>query len=502
MFSFLATGIKKYYDIGDTLGKGSFAVVKVGIPKDGSGNVAIKIIDKKDAQFDKESLEMEIQIMKKVDHPNCIKLHEVFDEKTKMYLVLDLVTGGELFDRIIARGHYSEKDAAHLLHDVVNAIGYLHSVGIVHRDLKPENLLYASNDESSPSYDVIKVADFGLAKVVNGMSDHSMSTTCGTPGYVAPEVLEQAGGYGPEVDIWSTGVILYILLCGAPPFDQDLPVLTLFETIINQRYGFPEPMWTGVSPDAKDAIRRMMVADPKQRATPSQMLAHPFVRRYHKSDLPTLHNPAMQQRLQHWKNASRRLKGAFSTFAALLRMSSQARTAVPTPQQQQQILAKVRADERWTAVLQEAFVMLDRDNSGGINIKNIADSLKALNVVKSQEEIEGMLQRFNFRRTGRIDFDEFCIMMGPAYYSRKTASEEEELRNTFMALDFQRKGTINPSQLKEVMSRLGQSTTDQEVSDMVRQADRNRDGVIDYNDFKSLLMRTNSPPPPDRGAVG
>ncbi|KAJ1467646.1 kinase-like domain-containing protein, partial [Baffinella frigidus] len=168
----------------------------------------------------------EIAIMKKVDHPNCIKLHEVYDEKSKMYMVLDLVTGGELFDRIIARGHYSEKDAATMMTDALSALKYLHGMGIVHRDLKPENLLYASGDEKDPMYDVIKLADFGLAKVVQGGNDHTMTTTCGTPGYVAPEVLEQKGGYGPEVDVWSMGVIMYILLCGFPPFyDENNAVL-------------------------------------------------------------------------------------------------------------------------------------------------------------------------------------------------------------------------------------------------------------------------------------
>mmetsp|Transcript_65940 Transcript_65940/g.162287 ORF Transcript_65940/g.162287 Transcript_65940/m.162287 type:complete len:475 (+) Transcript_65940:104-1528(+) len=276
MFSFLASGIKKHYDIGDTLGKGSFATVKVGVPKDGGPHVAIKIIDKKDAQFDKESLEQEIAIMKKVNHPNCIKLHEVFDEKAKMYMVLDLVTGGELFDRIIARGHYSEKDAANLMYDVVVAIGYLHSVGIVHRDLKPENLLYGSNDEKDPFYNVIKVADFGLAKMVNGKNDHTMTTTCGTPGYVAPEVLEQAGGYGPEVDVWSCGVILYILLCGFPPFyDENNAVL--FQQIKKGDYSFPSPYWDEVSDSAKDIVSKVLVVDPSKRYTAAECLQHNWI---------------------------------------------------------------------------------------------------------------------------------------------------------------------------------------------------------------------------------
>mmetsp|Transcript_30305 Transcript_30305/g.80264 ORF Transcript_30305/g.80264 Transcript_30305/m.80264 type:complete len:253 (+) Transcript_30305:404-1162(+) len=161
--------------------------------------------------------------MKKVNHPNCVALHGVFDESSKTYLVLDLITGGTVMDRIIANDHFSEKDAASVTADVLNAIHYLHSIGITHRDLKPENLLYASNDPDSPDYNTIKVADFGLAKFVTENS--VMKTTCGTPGYVAPEVLDPylpfTNGYGPEVDLWSMGVVLYIMLCGFPPFYDD-----------------------------------------------------------------------------------------------------------------------------------------------------------------------------------------------------------------------------------------------------------------------------------------
>mmetsp|Transcript_30303 Transcript_30303/g.80255 ORF Transcript_30303/g.80255 Transcript_30303/m.80255 type:complete len:314 (+) Transcript_30303:165-1106(+) len=219
----LSKGITKYYDIGKTIGKGSFATVKEGTRKDTGQKVAIKVIDKKDAVFDAESLEQEIATMKKVNHPNCVALHGVFDESSKTYLVLDLITGGTVMDRIIANDHFSEKDAASVTADVLNAIHYLHSIGITHRDLKPENLLYASNDPDSPDYNTIKVADFGLAKFVTENS--VMKTTCGTPGYVAPEVLDPylpfTNGYGPEVDLWSMGVVLYIMLCGFPPFYDD-----------------------------------------------------------------------------------------------------------------------------------------------------------------------------------------------------------------------------------------------------------------------------------------
>ena len=250
-----------------------------------------------------------------------------------MYLVLDLVTGGELFDRIVARGHYTEQDASGLIGQVLSAIGfgkfaflarlmlsflqcnvdrYLHSVGIVHRDLKPENLLYSTNDAASPKYDVIKVADFGLAKIIAGPADHSMSTTCGTPGYVAPEILEQKG-YGKEVDLWSIGVILYILLCGFPPFYDDNNSL-LFMAIKKADYSFPSPYWDKVSKPAIDLITRLLQPDPSKRLTIEECLKHPWISG---KDEQSCENLASAQEQMKKFNAKKKLKNAINSVLAV-----------------------------------------------------------------------------------------------------------------------------------------------------------------------------------------
>eukprot|EP00918_Siedleckia_nematoides_P107119 GHVU01233553.1.p1 GENE.GHVU01233553.1~~GHVU01233553.1.p1 ORF type:complete len:496 (+),score=93.48 GHVU01233553.1:178-1488(+) len=229
--------------------------------------------------------------MKKVAHPNCVLLHEVYDESNKTYLVLDLITGGTVMDRIIAIDHFSEKDAAAVTADVLTAVQYLHSIGITHRDLKPENLLYASSDPKSPDYNTIKVADFGLSKFVS--ENAQMKTTCGTPGYVAPEVLDPylpfTNGYGPEVDLWSLGVVLYIMLCGFPPFYDDSTAV-LFKQIRKGEYAFPSPYWDGVSDEAKDLVAKVLVVDAGKRYTAQQCLDHPWITNAGEASAKKLHS--------------------------------------------------------------------------------------------------------------------------------------------------------------------------------------------------------------------
>jgi calcium/calmodulin-dependent protein kinase I len=195
--------IQKYYDIKEKLGTGSFAVVKRAVRKSDGQQFAIKIIKKSKLNADELAVvHDEVEIMHKVNHPNCVQLLEMFETSKKMYMVLELLTGGELFDRIVKKGSYSEKEASEVIKSVVSALQYLHDNGIVHRDLKPENLIYLGSSDDS----AIKITDFGLAKYRGsaGSKGADMTTACGTPGYVAPEVLKNEP-YGKAVDLWSLG---------------------------------------------------------------------------------------------------------------------------------------------------------------------------------------------------------------------------------------------------------------------------------------------------------
>ncbi|EGR29825.1 hypothetical protein IMG5_148090 [Ichthyophthirius multifiliis] len=202
------------------------------------------------------ALQQEVEILTEIDHPNVVKLFEIYEDDNSFYMVMELMTGGELFQRIVEAEHFSEKQAAETVKAVVDALHYCHELNIAHRDLKPENLLYASKDPGS----VIKISDFGLARFIN---DQTMTTMCGTPGYVAPEIIH-GNGYNKAIDYWSLGVILYIMLCGFPPFYSENND-ELFEIIVKGKFDFPSPAWDTISKEAKDLIRGLLTTDPSKR---------------------------------------------------------------------------------------------------------------------------------------------------------------------------------------------------------------------------------------------
>ncbi|KAJ0036342.1 hypothetical protein NQD34_005019 [Periophthalmus magnuspinnatus] len=258
--------IQEVFEFMEELGSGAFSEVYMVKEKKTGKTFAMKCVKKK--QKRDLNLENEIAVLRRIQHENVVGMEDLYESHTHYYLIMQLVSGGELFDRILDRGVYSEKDASKVIQQVLQAVGYLHQSGVVHRDLKPENILYYSQDEDSK----IMISDFGLSKMVdNGI----MSTACGTPGYVAPEVLAQKP-YSKAVDCWSIGVITYILLCGYPPFYEETES-RLFSKIMKAQYEFDSPFWDDISESAKDFIRNMMQKNPSMRFTTEQALRHPWI---------------------------------------------------------------------------------------------------------------------------------------------------------------------------------------------------------------------------------
>jgi len=267
--------VSDVYTVGEELGRGAFSVVKKAKHKKTGQHVAVKIIEKKFVEKqDLMLLAREIEIMKRVSHPNVLKLFEVFETDETISLVMELVTGGELFYKIVEKGNYSEKEAANIVKQMIQGVEYLHGEGICHRDLKPENLLCSGEEDQGYKPFRVVIADFGLSKAFN--SGESLETSCGTPDYVAPEVITAEGQYDKSVDMWSAGVITYVLLCGFSPFLSSTQH-GLFDKIVKCEYDFPDPEWTNISDSAKDFIRRLLIKEPRDRYTASQCLKHPWL---------------------------------------------------------------------------------------------------------------------------------------------------------------------------------------------------------------------------------
>jgi len=274
------------YDVGRLLGKGAFSQVYQVNNKRSKESFAVKIIRKEVLGKDEKQrkrIDREIDILTKVEHPNIVRMYDLIETPNYLYLVMELVTGGELFDKIVAKGSYSEKEACLVIKNVVSAIQYLHDHKITHRDLKPENLLCKGGDDTH-----VMISDFGLSRI---LGDNSIAfTACGTPYYVAPEVVS-GQGYSKEVDLWSIGVITYFLLAGFPPFmGETLPEIV--EQILNADFDYPAPYWDNISQNAKDFISKLLVTDKSKRLTAETALTHPWLQNLsNASDRPFKTNP-------------------------------------------------------------------------------------------------------------------------------------------------------------------------------------------------------------------
>ncbi|XP_039546752.1 calcium/calmodulin-dependent protein kinase type II delta 1 chain isoform X9 [Pimephales promelas] len=305
MASTTCTRFTDEYQLYEELGKGAFSVVRRCMKISSGQEYAAKIINtKKLSARDHQKLEREARICRLLKHANIVRLHDSISEEGVHYLVFDLVTGGELFEDIVAREYYSEADASHCIQQILEAVLHCHQMGVVHRDLKPENLLLASKLKGA----AVKLADFGLAIEVQG-DQQAWFGFAGTPGYLSPEVLRKEP-YGKPVDMWACGVILYILLVGYPPFwDEDQH--RLYQQIKAGAYDFPSPEWDTVTPEAKDLINKMLTINPAKRITAAEALKHPWI--CQRSTVASMmHRQETVECLKKF-NARRKLKGAILT---------------------------------------------------------------------------------------------------------------------------------------------------------------------------------------------
>ena len=437
------------YEVIKQLGKGGYGKVYEVKNKKSGAIRACKHLSKLSIK-NLEKFQREIEILIKSDHPNIIKLYEIFESQRSLYLIMEECKGGEVFDRIIehiqSKKMYSEKEAANMFLQVMSSIEYCHNNGICHRDLKPENLLYLNS--GSEIDNPIKVIDFGLSQI---FSNRKLKTKVGTAYYVAPEILK--GDYTEKCDIWSAGVILYIFLSGDPPFNGPSDS-AIYSKIAQMKFSFPDKKWKNVSNEAKDLILHMLAPE-KERYTAKQVINHPWFKNASNIPLTDLNFDS-----NFFENY---LHGSPLKKVSLLFIAS-------------------RLDENEIKDLKKVFEAFDREKDGQISIDELQKGLLQLKSTRfNNEEILNLFKTIDVDKNGRIDYTEFLA----ATLQERNYLQKEKLYEAFCVFDKDNSGHISKKELMEVLKT--QKTQEGEIEKYIKAADKNGDGVIDYKEFLYLM---------------
>jgi len=406
----------------------------------------------------------EINVLSKVDHPNIIRLYEIFEDERYISLIMEFCQGGELFQKINDLAEkdqsFSEKEAVKIFKQLMSAVSYCHSQGICHRDLKPENILFLTKDPNSP----IKIIDFGLSKIFgeikpimkgNKVEKNIMSLRVGTAYYMSPEVLQ--GNYDNKCDIWACGVILYIMLCGYPPFDGETEN-DILKAISKKKFFFPEEEWKSISDDAKDLIKHM-ICDPDKRYNAEMVLNHPWIEK----NAPNSKGNLSKFNVQSLKN-----------FGNLYKLTKYALGFIAS-----------RADEGDIVNLRKIFEEMDTNKSGTLNINEIKSGIDKMEKAKeiNDEEKENIIQKIDTDKSSKIEYNEFLA----ACLEQKVYLREENLLSAFMMLDFDGSGKISKSEIKKALN----GDIDNETLDkIIKDFDLDGDGEIDYKEFVEGMKRS------------
>ncbi|PON44939.1 Calcium dependent protein kinase [Parasponia andersonii] len=444
--------IKDLYSLGRKLGQGQFGTTFLCLEKGTSKEFACKTIAKRKltTEEDVEDVRREIQIMHHLaGHPNVIQIVGAYEDAVAVHVVMELCAGGELFDRIIQRGHYTERKAAELARIIVGVVQACHSLGVMHRDLKPENFLFVDNEEEAP----LKTIDFGLSMFFK--PGETFTDVVGSPYYVAPEVLRKH--YGPECDVWSAGVIIYILLSGVPPF-WDETEQGIFEQVLKGELDFVSEPWPSISESAKDLVRRMLIRDPKKRLTAYEVLCHPWVQVGGVAPDKPL-DSAVLTRLKQFSAMNKLKKIAIRVIAETL-------------------------SEEEIAGLKEMFKMIDADNSGQITLEELKNGLERVGANLKDSEIHGLMQAADIDNSGTIDYGEFVAAM----LHLNKVQKEDHLYAAFSYFDKDGSGYITPDELQQVCEKFGLENV--QLDDIIREVDQDNDGRIDYNEFVAMMQDT------------
>lgn len=450
--------ISNVYNLGKSkIGEGSYGSVCRGIHKKTGEVRAIKTISKSRLVF-LPRFRQEISIMKELEHPNIVRLYETFEDNENIYLVMELCSGGELFDQIIKAGFFSEREAAVAVKQMLNAVFYLHTHKICHRDLKPENFLL-----SAPSIDSeLKLIDFGLSSRIPETSV-PMTTKSGTPYYVAPEVL--GGRYNEKCDLWSIGVLAYVLLCGYAPFNgaNDKEILL---RVKGGRYTFPPSEWNGVSAQGKDFIKKLLEFDPSKRMSASEALEHAWIKQL-PSDTTKI-DPSSQTRI---------LSG-LKNFQGISKLKKIALTAIAHQLHDSEI-----------SELRRSFAALDANGDGTLTIAELKQGLDKSGIILPVD-FNLLVTEIDSDGSGSIDYMEFIA----ATMDQKLYNQRDVCWRAFKMFDRDNSGKISVSEFLKILNSPEEDAAkffDKEtIKQMMEEFDANKDGEIDFEEFVNMVTTT------------
>jgi calcium-dependent protein kinase len=454
----------QYYEEINLLGEGSFGKVFKVSHKLSKVIRAMKVINKKDALIGNESeaaLIKEINILKSLDHPNILKVYEYYNNKRRLYIITELCTGGELFDKISNEKCFNEKIASHVMRQLLSAVQYCHANGIIHRDLKPENILIESVEEYSKEFFTIKVIDFGTSDKL--AKNKMMDKQIGTPFYIAPEVLNNS--YNEKCDIWSCGVIMYILLCGVPPFFGNTDD-EIYRAVKDGKYTMDGPEWAEISREAKDLIKVMLRKDISKRVSAEEALNHTWFKKMREctKDKFVISKERLNQVANNLKNFKANMKLQQATLAYIVHNL---------------------CEKEDTKEMRDVFLKFDLNGDGRLTREELLKGLS--NVMTPNEalaEVNRMMQIIDVDGNGYIEYEEFLR----ATMNRKKLLTDDNLRIVFDKFDKDKSGKISPEELKGVFGEENK-ISDEVWNQIVSEIDDNGDGEISFEEFKEMMMK-------------
>ena len=422
--SYKTNKINDEYKLGETLGQGAFGTVRKAVHKVTGQERAIKILKKR--QQDERKFFLEVSILTKLSHPNIMDIYEFYEDKANFYIVSELCKGGELFDKITEKGFFREAEACPIMLQLVSAICYSHSNNIVHRDLKPENIMLESSTSANP---IVKLIDWGGARYFS--KNKKMSTIKGTPYYIAPEVIKEV--YDEKCDIWSLGVILYVLLCGYPPFNGDSDV-EIIQNVQRGKFVFPEEEWDVISPECKDLIKKMLTYEPAKRIGAKEVLLHPWFSHY-------------EEKIKQDKKVA---KSAFENLNLL-----------------------------------KQFLAWDKNKDGVLNKQEIIESYRNVYGTIDPDIVENIIKSIDLDGNGVIDYHEFlnCTM------NREKILSKKNLQYAFNAFDKDGNGSISIDEIMSIFKKTSNNVDKKVFEKMMKDADSNGDGSIEFEEFNSIMEK-------------